>query len=72
MIEKQHPLMTVLEAADRLRCSEGSVRRWLSKGVLRTCKMGGKTFVKRTEVESIIQRAMFEENGLILKEKNAE
>ena len=72
MTEKQHPLMTVPEAADRLKCSDGAVRKWLSQGVLKTCKIGSKTFVKRTEVEAIIQRSIVEANGLILKEGHAE
>ena len=72
MSETQHPLMTVNEAADRLKCSGGTVRKWLSKGLLKTCKIGGKTFVKRAEVELVIERTMYEENGLIIEEKNAE
>jgi excisionase family DNA binding protein len=69
---EEHPLMTVAEASLRLRISKNTLNNWLSQRKLKRCKMGRKTFVKRTEVESIIQRSMFEENGVILKEENAE
>lgn len=72
MTEKQHPLMTVDEASLRLRISKNTLNNWLSQRKLKRCKIGRKTFIRRTEVEAIIQRSMFEENGLILKEENAE
>ena len=53
-----HPLMTNVEAAETLRVSKSTINNWLFKGKLQRVKMGGKTFVKRTEVEGMLIDAL--------------
>jgi excisionase family DNA binding protein len=53
-----HPLMTVDEAAQTLRCSKYTVRNWLSTGKLAPVKIGRKTFLDRKDVEGIVTSAL--------------
>jgi excisionase family DNA binding protein len=53
-----HPLMTNVEAAETLRVSKSTINNWLFKGKLQRVKMGGKTFVKRDEVEGMLIDAL--------------
>ena len=59
MIDRSyHPLMTNVEAAETLRVSKSTINNWLFKGKLQRVKMGGKTFVKRDEVEGMLIDAL--------------
>ena len=49
-----HPLMTTQEAAETLRLSKSTINQWLSYGKLQRVKIGGKTFLKRNEVEGML------------------
>jgi len=54
-----HPLMTVQEAADRLRLKKNTIYNWLSQGRLKRVKMGGwKIFIAREDVEEILANAL--------------
>jgi len=53
-----HPLMTVVEAAESLRLSKHTVHNWLSQGRLNRVKVGGRTFLKREEVQALLSKAM--------------
>ena len=53
-----HPLMTNVEAAETLRVSKSNINNWLFKGKLQRVKIGGKSFIKRTEVEGLLIDAM--------------
>ena len=53
-----HPLMTNVEAAETLRVSKSTINNWLFKGKLQRVKMGGKTFLRRTEVEGMLIDAL--------------
>ncbi len=53
-----HPLMTNVEAAQTLRVSKSTINNWLFLGKLQRVKMGGKTFLKRDEIEGILIDAM--------------
>jgi len=53
-----HLLMTNVEAAETLRVSKSTINNWLFKGKLQRVKMGGKTFVKRDEVEGMLIDAL--------------
>jgi len=48
-------MISVKEAADILRLSEISVRRFLTQQKLRRYKAGGRTLLKLTEVLSLIK-----------------
>ena len=50
--------MTNVEAAETLRVSKSTINNWLFKGKLQRVKMGGKTFVKRDEVEGMLIDAL--------------
>tara|TARA_E500000178_G_scaffold331210_1_gene363892 strand:- start:432 stop:620 length:189 start_codon:yes stop_codon:yes gene_type:complete len=58
MYQETHRLMTVSEAADALRLSRNTINNWLSQQRLRRIKIGGRTFIARTEVESMLEKAM--------------
>ena len=58
-----HPLMTNAEAAQTLRVSKSTINQWLFKGKLQRVKMGGKTFLKRDEVEGMLIDAMHTTRG---------
>jgi len=54
-----HPLMTVQEAADRLRLTKNTIYCWLSQGRLQRVKLGErKVFIAREDVEEIIANAL--------------
>ena len=53
-----HPLLTVEKAAERLQLSRNTLNNWMSQGKLKRCKIGGRTFIKREEVEQILAKAM--------------
>jgi excisionase family DNA binding protein len=53
-----HPLMTNVEAAETLRVSKSTINNWLVMGKLQRVKMGGKTFLRRTEVEGMLIDAL--------------
>jgi excisionase family DNA binding protein len=48
------------EIAQLLGRSERTVRRWISKKVLRSVKIGGSRFVARSELEQLLRSAVFE------------
>jgi len=56
--DHQRELLTVVETATKLHLSVGTVNNWLSQGRLKRCKIGRKTFVRRSEVEQILAKAM--------------
>jgi len=49
--------ISVAEAAEILRLSEISIRRFLTQKKLVRYKVGGRTLVLRSEVEAMIKRA---------------
>ena len=53
-----HPLMTVREAAERLRMSPHTIRYWLCSGYVKRLKIGGRTFIARKEVEELLSSAL--------------
>jgi|MDTB01.2.fsa_nt_gb excisionase family DNA binding protein len=53
-IDDLHPLITAGEAATMLRISKGTIHNWLSQRRLERVKVGRKTFLRRKEIESII------------------
>jgi hypothetical protein len=54
-------LLTVVEAAPLVRKTEGAIRWWLRQKdcPIKTAKVGGRVFVRETDVEAYIQ-AQFE------------
>lgn len=57
-------LLTVPEAAERLRVSEWSIRRWLRSGRLKGVRIGGSRAgwrVRESELEAFLKR--LEEGG---------
>ena len=56
--KEEHPLMTVLEAADSLRLSRHTINNWLSQGRLHRVKLGGRTFLERDEVVKLLEEAI--------------
>lgn len=57
-----HPLMTNKEAAETLRVSKSTINNWLFKGKLQRVKIGGRSFLKRTEVEGMLIDALHRTN----------
>ena len=53
-----HPLMTNVEAAETLRVSKSTINNWLFKGKLQRVKIGGRSFLKRDEVEGMLIDAL--------------
>ena len=53
-----HPLMTNKEAAETLRVSKSTINNWLFKGKLQRVKIGGRSFLKRDEVEGMLIDAL--------------
>lgn len=53
-VDDAHPLITAGEAATMLRTSKGTIHNWLSQRRLERVKVGRKTFLRRKEIESII------------------
>ena len=51
------PIISVSEFAEMLRISVHTVRNWLSQGRLKLVKIGGKTFLLKSEVEDLLIRA---------------
>ena len=51
-------MINVNEAAEMLRISVFTVRNWLSQGRLKRVKIGGKTFLLKSEVEDLLIRAI--------------
>src|SRR5262245_24092139 len=49
------PYLTVVEAAELLRCKRQRVDDLLSRGRLTRLKEGGRTLVRRTEVEALVE-----------------
>ena len=49
------PLLTILEAADFLRCRRQRVDDHLSAGKLRRYKDGSRTLINRAELEAYVQ-----------------
>jgi excisionase family DNA binding protein len=47
------------EVAQLLGRSERTVRRWISKKVLRSVKIGGSRFVARSELEQLLRPDVF-------------
>ena len=47
--------ITVAEAADFLRLSEISIRRYLTKKILKRYKVGARTLLRRDEVLGLIK-----------------
>jgi len=48
--------MRVTEAAEALRLSPNTINNWLSQGRLHRIKVGSRTFIARTEIESILEK----------------
>jgi excisionase family DNA binding protein len=49
-------LISIAEAARRLGgISIWTVRAWLSKGILQRTKVGGRTMIRESELEKVIQ-----------------
>ena len=57
-----HPLMTNVEAAETLRVSKSTINNWLFKGKLQRVKIGGRSFLKRDEVEGMLIDALHPTN----------
>ena len=57
-----HPLMTNKEAAETLRVSKSTINNWLFKGKLQRVKIGGRSFLKRDEVEGMLIDALHTTN----------
>ena len=53
-LEDSHPLITAEEAAAMLRISKGTIHNWLSQHRLERVKIGRKTFLRRKEIELLI------------------
>ena len=56
--DSMEPIISVSEAAEILRISVHTVRNWLSQGRLKRVKIGGKTFLLKSEVEDLLIRAI--------------
>lgn len=48
-------LLSIEEAAIKLRCSPASVRLWLSQGRLRRTKVATRTLIARTDLEEFVR-----------------
>ncbi len=57
-LKEEHPLMTVLEAAESLRLSRHTINNWMSQGRLHRVKLGGRTFLERDEVVKLLEEAI--------------
>ena len=55
--KEEHPLMTVIEAAESLRLSRHTINNWMSQGRLHRVKLGGRTFLEREEVVRMLEQA---------------
>ncbi|MDA0856016.1 MAG: helix-turn-helix domain-containing protein [Proteobacteria bacterium] len=58
--EVEHPLMTIEEAASALRLSRNTINNWLSMGKLARAKVGRKTFLRRSDIEALLNKALKE------------
>ena len=54
--------MTNVEAAETLRVSKSTINNWLFKGKLQRVKIGGRSFLKRDEVEGMLIDALHPTN----------
>jgi len=58
MNEKQDELLTVEEAADRLKCSTGAVYAWLRTGKLKALRAGSLWRIRVSDLEEFLSRPM--------------
>jgi len=50
--------MTVKDAATYLRRTENAVRLLLYKGILNTYKLGGRVYVKKTQINDLLEKSI--------------
>ena len=50
--------MTVKDTATYLRRTENAVRLLLYKGVLNTYKLGGRVYVKKTQINDLLEKSI--------------
>src|SRR3989338_5211160 len=63
-IEKEEELLTVKEAADLLKVSEISVKRYISKEVIPSVKIGGARRIIKNDVwDNFIEKMKHDHNG---------
>jgi excisionase family DNA binding protein len=51
-------LLTLPEAAERLRLKPSTLRAWILKRRIAFVKLGGRVFIRRTDVEALISRSL--------------
>ena len=51
-------LFTVREVANVLRVSEPTVRRWLTRGFLRSVKLGRRRVIPGSEIERVVREGL--------------
>jgi len=54
---RAHDLLTVAEAAERLRTPESTIRRWCAEGRLSSTRIGRQLLIGRAGVDAIIADA---------------
>ena len=54
-VYKDDELLTTKEGASEIRVSKHTISAWFSRGILRRTKVGGKTFVRRSELLKMVQ-----------------
>ncbi len=54
-LERSGRLVSVQQAAARLSCSEGAIRKWLTQGKLQRVKVGKLTRIRTQDLDACIR-----------------
>jgi len=58
MLANSPELLTVVEAADRLRLKPTTIRAWILHRKIAHVKLGGRVFVRRADCEALIAASL--------------
>ena len=51
-------LLTIDERAARLRLKPSTIRAWIHKRKIPYCKIGGRVFIRRADIDALIERSL--------------
>ena len=56
-------LVSVREAASRLGCKEGTIRKWIREGLMHKVKLGRLVRIRREDLEAIVRLGLQPSEG---------
>jgi len=54
----EHRLLTIAEAAEVLRVSQSTLRRWIRLGLIPSRKLGRRRLLLASEIEKVIEKGL--------------